>query len=112
MLSFKSSEDVMSLSEFRNNLSACVEQSRTTGRPLLLTQNGRTAGVFLSAAAWDVLQEKLYNAEMYEDLLVSEGESERGEVYTSEEVKKLIDDDLRKLAKRPGKRKTQKLEVA
>lgn len=86
MFTFKSSEDVLSLSEFRTTLSARVEQIRRTGRPLLLTQNGRTTGIFIGAAEWDALQEKLERLEAYEDILVAEGEADRGETVGHEEV--------------------------
>lgn len=90
MFSFKSSEDVLSLSEFRAKLSECVAQCRTSHRPLLLTQNGRAAGVFVDACAWDELQEKLEKMEAYEDLLVAEGEADRGETVSLEDFEKDI----------------------
>ena len=65
----------------------------------ILTQNGRATSVFLSAADWEKICQKMYDAEVYEDILVSEGESERGEVYTHDEVKRMIQADLKKLSK-------------
>lgn len=90
MFSFKSSEDVLSLSEFRAKLSECVAQCRTSHRPLLLTQNGRAAGVFVDACAWDELQEKLEKMEAYEDLLVAEGEADRDETVSLEDFEKNV----------------------
>ncbi len=80
MFGFRSAEDVLPLSEFRNNLSSCVDQTRRTGRPLLLTQNGRTAGVFLGAEQWDALQERLEKLAACEDVLAAEGEADRGDL--------------------------------
>ena len=90
MFSFKSSEDILSLSEFRARLSDCVARCRTSHRPLLLTQNGRAAGVFVDACAWDELQEKLEKMAAYEDLLVAEGEADRGETVSLENFEKEI----------------------
>ena len=73
--------------------------------PIILMQNGRATSVFLSAAEWEKINEKLYNAELYEDILVSEGESERGEVYTQDEVKRMLDDELKKLTSRKSAKK-------
>jgi len=113
MPDFKPTEDIISLSEFRTTLADCVARTRETHRPIILTQNGRASSVFLDAADWEAIAQKLYDAEVYEDFLVSEGESERGEVYSHEEVKKMIDDDLRKISRsRNRKSKTQKLRVA
>ena len=99
MLDFKPTEDIISLSEFRNTLADCVARTAETHRPIILTQNGRATSVFLSAADWEKISQKIYDAEIYEDILVSEGESERGEVYTHDEVKRMIEADLKKLAK-------------
>lgn len=113
MPDFKPTEDIMSMSEFRTTLADCVARTKSTHRPIILTQNGRASSVFLDAADWEKIAEKLYNAEVYEDILASEGESERGEVYTSDEVSKLVNDDLRKLSRpRTRKGKTQRLKVA
>lgn len=113
MLDFKPTEDIISMSEFRNTLADCVARTAETHRPIILTQNGRATSVFLSAAQWEKITEKLYNAELYEDILVSEGESERGEVYTQDEVKRMLDNELKKITSgKSTKKRTQKLAVA
>jgi prevent-host-death family protein len=99
MPDFKPTEDIISMSEFRTTLADCVARTAETHRPIILTQNGRASSVFLSAADWEKICQKLYDAEVYEDILVSEGEAERGEVYTHDEVKRMIESDLKKLAK-------------
>ena len=111
MFSFKSSEDVLSLSEFRAKLSECVAQCRTSHRPLLLTQNGRAAGVFVDACAWDELQEKLEKMETYEDRLVAEGEADRGETVSLEDFEKDVKSRRAKEDRR-RKSKTARLRVA
>ena len=115
MLDFKPTEDIISLSEFRNTLADCVARTAETHRPIILTQNGRATSVFLSAADWEKISQKIYDAEIYEDILVSEGESERGEVYTHDEVKRMIEADLKKLAKErkaTGRRSPKNRKVA
>ena len=112
MLDFKPTEDIISMSEFRNTLADCVARTAETHRPIILPQNGRATSVFLSAAQWEKITEKLYNAELYEDILVSEGESERGEVYTQDEVKRMTDEVIKKATKPSRtKKRTQKLAV-
>ena len=115
MPDFKPTEDIISMSEFRTTLADCVARTAETHRPIILTQNGRASSVFLSAADWEKICQKLYDAEVYEDILVSEGESERGEVYTHDEVKRMIEADLKKLAKErkaTGKRSPKNRKVA
>jgi len=48
MYAFKANEDILPLSEFRKNLAGYITQTRETGRPVIVTQNGRTAGVFVN----------------------------------------------------------------
>ena len=98
MPTIKTTEDVISLSEFRNGISAFVAQLHKTHRPILLTQNGRTAAVVLDAAAWDEIQEKVEKMEAYEDLLVAEGEADRGETTS-------LDDFEREIKERRAKEK-------
>ena len=96
MLDFKPTEDIISMSEFRTTLADCVARTAETHRPIILTQNGRATSVFLSAADWEKICQKMYDAEIYEDILVSEGESKRGEVYTHDEVKRMMAKHIKK----------------
>ena len=74
MPDFKPTEDIISMSEFRNTLANCAARTHKTHRPIFLTQDGRASAVFLDAADWEKFAEKLYNASLYEDILTSEGE--------------------------------------
>lgn len=75
--------DVMPLSEFRNSLTECVARTRRTHRPILVTQNGKSATVMLAVEDFERLRETF---ELAEDIRVSEEEIERGEVMTTAEV--------------------------
>lgn len=75
--------DVMPLSEFRNSLTECVARTRRTHRPILVTQNGKSATVMLAVEDFECLRETF---ELAEDIRVSEAEIERGEVMTTAEV--------------------------
>lgn len=102
MVNLKPSEDIVPMSEFRNNLSDCAARTRKSGRPILLTQNGRASYVFMDLATFEEIREKLEKMEAYEDLLVAEGEADRGEVYTVDEVERMMNDHIAKhVAKQP-----------
>ena len=102
MVNLKPSEDIVPMSEFRNNLSECAARVRNNGRPILLTQNGRASYVFMDLATFEEIREKLEKMEAYEDLLVAEGEADRGEVYTVDEVERMMNDHIAKhVAKQP-----------
>lgn len=75
--------DVMPLSEFRNSLTECIARTRRTHRPILVTQNGKSATVMLSVDDFESLRETF---ELIEDVRLSEDEIERGETMTADEV--------------------------
>jgi prevent-host-death family protein len=51
--------DVHPLSEFRAKAARLIAHAQKTGRPMVITQNGKASAVMLSASAWEDLQEDL-----------------------------------------------------
>ena len=51
--------DIHPLSEFRSNASGFIAQVHTTKRPLVITQNGKSAAVLLDVNEYDKLVEKI-----------------------------------------------------
>ena len=80
-------EDVRPLSEFRANAAALVNQVRTTRRPLILTQHGRSTAVLLDVRAYEDLVE---HAELLQDIRVAEAQIAEGKVIEHSEFKKYI----------------------
>ena len=58
MKALKLSKDVVTLAEFKNQATALLERLGSSSRPLLITQNGKPAGVLLSPAEFDRTQER------------------------------------------------------
>lgn len=79
----KPTEDIQPLTAFRANVASFVEQVRQTGRPLVLTQHGRSAAVLLGAADYEALIEEL---EVLRDVHLSERELAEGKAVPHEEV--------------------------
>lgn len=52
------SEDIVSLSDFKNNASKMLRQVQASHRPVVITQNGKAAGVLISPAEFDQLTER------------------------------------------------------
>ena len=63
------SRDIRPLSEFRANAAAFVQQVRSTRRPLVLTQHGKSAAVLLDVDEYERLVER---AEILEDVAIGE----------------------------------------
>lgn len=58
MKALKISKDVVTLAEFKSQAATLLERVGTSSQPLLITQNGKPAGVLLSPAEFDRLQEQ------------------------------------------------------
>ena len=86
------SEDVISFTECRGKLGEYLEKTRRTHRPIIITQNGRPTSVVLSVVDWEVAApyEDLETLELIDDVRVAEEESDRGETYTTDEVRAML----------------------
>lgn len=52
------SEDIVPVSDFKAQASEWLRRIAASGHPLVITQNGKAAGVLLSPAAFDELAER------------------------------------------------------
>ncbi len=55
------SEDIIPLGEFKSQASKVLRQLRETGRPVVITQNGRPTGVLITPEEFDRLIENDYH---------------------------------------------------
>jgi len=76
-------QDVRPVSEFRQNAAKFVHQVRSTGRPLVLTQHGKSAAVLLDVAEYERL---LDGAELMDTLRAAERELDAGLGIPHEQV--------------------------
>lgn len=53
------SEDIVPVSEFKAQAAECLRRIAETGHPLVITQNGKAAGVLLSPGEFDRLTEQV-----------------------------------------------------
>jgi len=83
MPTVRPTEDIQPLTAFRANVASFIDQVRETGRPLVLTQHGRSAAVLLGAADYEALIEEL---EVLRDIQISERELAEGQGVPHEEV--------------------------
>ena len=78
-------KDVMPLSEFRSTIADCFARTRRTHRPILVTQNGRSASVVLDVSDFQRMRDTI---ELIEDVRAAEGEIERGEEISQDEFER------------------------
>ena len=70
------SSDIQPLSEFRANMAAYIDQVQDSGRPLVLTQNGRGAAVVLGVKQYEQICDEV---ELVRDLRTAEAQIAAGE---------------------------------
>lgn len=85
-------DDIHPVSDLRRKAHALVRQSRETGRPVVITQRGRTTAVLVSVEAWERMEER---QAVLEAMLQGERDFTEGRVVESDAAF----DELRAAAK-------------
>jgi prevent-host-death family protein len=76
--------DIKPVSDFRANAAGMIEQVKTSGRPLVLTQRGESAAVLLDVAVYAELIEEL---ELLSDVRIAMKQVELGQVMSNSAAK-------------------------
>ena len=84
-------EDIVPLSAFRADVTRLMAQTRQTHRPIVITQNGRAANVFLDVADYQKLIDKL---DLVMDIDKGEQDIAAGRTHSTDEVRSFIANDL------------------
>ena len=87
MASIRYSEDIRPLSEFRANAAAFVTKVQETGRPIILTQHGRSAAVLVDVAEYERLVDQ---AELAGDVRIAGEQVAAGQGIDHEQAKTAI----------------------
>ena len=79
--------DIQPISDFRSNTAAVLEQLRQSGRPMVLTQRGRSTAVLLDVHVYQALMEEF---ETLQDIAQGRSEVAAGRTLSSEEVRQRL----------------------
>jgi prevent-host-death family protein len=85
--------DIQPLSEFRSKISFYFDRLKKTRRPLIITQNGKSAAIMLDVSEYEAMIDRI---EVLEELKLAETQINDGLEISHQEVKKRV-------AKRPIK---------
>ncbi len=88
MARIRTSEDIVPVSDFKAKASEWLKRIKGSGHPLVITQNGRPAGVLLSPAAFDELTERHQFVDAVQEGMADE---RAGRSFTSDEVFEAIE---------------------
>ncbi len=83
MRAIRISEDIVPVDEFETEPSTWLDRAKRTGQPVIVTENGRAAGVLLSPAAFDRLTESARFVSAVEEGLE---DAEAGRVHAHADV--------------------------
>ena len=78
------SNDIVPIAEFKAGISKWFKSIQKTGHPLIITQNGKPAGVLLSPADYDEL---VYKKAFLDSVGKGIADAERENVYSTKELK-------------------------
>ncbi|MCK5267657.1 MAG: type II toxin-antitoxin system Phd/YefM family antitoxin [Spirochaetes bacterium] len=74
-------EDINSLSYFKTHFNQVIKKLENNHRPLIITQNGKTSGVFLDIGTWETILKKIQLLKLLNE----------GEMSLSNEAPKSVD---------------------
>jgi len=80
----KLDKDIKPVSEFRANAAELIEQVKTSGRPLVLTQRGHSTAVVLDVVEYEGMVEEI---ELLRDVRTAVGQIERGKGLSSRDAR-------------------------
>jgi len=80
-------QDVKPMSEFRANTAACIRQVQKSKRPVVITQNGKSAAVLLDVMEFEAISQRL---ELFEDIISGESQIDSGAGVLHDKAKEMI----------------------
>jgi len=87
MKTLQVANDIIPIGEFKTGLSRWLNTVRTTGHPLVITQNGKPAGVLISPAEYDAL---VGARQFVESIQRGLADAETGQVFSTQELREQL----------------------
>lgn len=79
--------DIRPISDFRSNAAATLEHLKVSGRPMVLTQRGRSAAVLLGVDAYQAMVEEL---QTLRDIAQARADLAAGKSYSTQEARERL----------------------
>jgi prevent-host-death family protein len=80
-------KDIVPIAEFKTSISKWFRSLENTGHPLIITQNGKPAGVLLSPNDYDEL---VYRKAFLDSVGRGISDAEKGRTYRTEEIRAVL----------------------
>ncbi len=82
------STDLVTVAEFKDHAGAYLDRVQSSGNPIVITKNGKAAGVVVSPAEYDKIQ---YQRALMESIARGVADADAGRVMSTEEAKSEIE---------------------
>jgi antitoxin YefM len=79
--------DIVPIAEFKTSISKWFNNLQNTGHPLVITQNGKPAGVLLAPQDYDEL---VYRKSFLDSVARGISDAEDGRTYRTEEIREVL----------------------
>jgi len=79
--------DIQAVSDFRANAAGVIQHVRETGRPVVLTQRGRSAAVLLDVSSYQALVDEL---ELLRDVHMGIADGEAGNLVSQQDAREQV----------------------
>jgi antitoxin YefM len=76
--------DIVPIAEFKSSISKCFKNLKNTGHPLIITQNGKPAGVLMSPNDYDEL---VYRKSFIDSVERGISDADNGRIFNTQEIK-------------------------
>lgn len=86
-------EDIKPLSEFRANAATLVKHVKSTKRPLVITQHGKSSAILMDVKEYQSLLDKI---EILQDVQLAEQQISQGKAINHSDAKKFIINNIQK----------------
>ena len=93
MKTFSISNDIVPIAEFKTGIAKWFRSIQKAGHPLIITQNGKPAGVLLSPGDYDEL---VYKKAFLDSVSRGVSDAESGNVYSTKELKAALSERRRR----------------
>ena len=80
-------EDICPVSEFRSDINTVLQKTKSTHRPIVLTQHGKSTAVLIDINDY---QNLVYERELLEDIRIGIKQAREGKVLTTKQAKERI----------------------
>jgi prevent-host-death family protein len=81
--------DIQPISDFRSNTASILKQVQDTRRPIVVTQNGRSAAVLVDVRSYQDLLEEI---ETLRELLASRASHDAGRTHSHADARRILKD--------------------